>query len=393
MPRPPNLSLQPIAQPEPANERMKITDTMTLVVADSQGRELRVKDGGMLGNKSPHPQASGSDGTPVAANQATPTSANERTAKPGPEVAAVLNKVSFDDLRIGEKIGAGSQGSVRKVQSKQTGEIFALKSLTFTNDKEATREAVHHELVRIEALKHDNVVSSYEAFFREGKLYILMEYMDAGTMVSILKRREKIVGEKNFCGLPERRIALIAKHLLLGLAHLHASNVVHRDIKPANLLANTKGLAKISDFGVASSGESKMHMTTVGSTPYMSPERIKSQPYNTSCDIWSAGLTLAELALGVYPFGDIKFKIFELCQLIASGTAAVNWAAPPGGDADRFSPELKDFVAQCLLPSETRPGACELLNHAFVKKADGVDLVDQGKWFLNPTDDADAKKA
>lgn len=248
--------------------------------------------------------------------------------------------------------------------------------MSFSEDKDATREAVHHELVRIEALKHENVVSSYEAYFREGKLYILMEFMDAGTMVSVLKRREGV-------GFPEPRLALAAKHLLTGLAHLHHSNVVHRDIKPANILANSKGLAKISDFGVASSGESRMHMTSVGSTPYMSPERIKSLPYSTSCDIWSAGLTLAELAIGSYPFGDVKGKIFELCQMIANGTYTVKWDL---AGSRTFSDELKNFVALCLAPVDERPSADELLAHPFISFSAPISVEEMGRWYMKPVD-------
>lgn len=350
--RPPLPHLAPV---EKQDEGLKITDTMTLVVADAQGRELRVKQTGMR-------------------NQDNSDTKSEPGKSHGTE--AVLNKIHFEDLRIGEVVGAGSQGRVRKVQHKITGEILALKSLAMSEDKEATRAAIHHELVRVEAIKHENVVSSYEAYFRDGKVYILMEYMDAGTMVSVLKRRKMV-------GFPENRLAMAAHHLLLGLAHLHASHVVHRDIKPANILANSKGLAKISDFGVASSGESKVHMTSVGSTPYMSPERIKSQPYSTSCDIWSVGLTLAELAIGDYPLGDVKNKIFELCQMIASGHVCVKWELANGRE---FSDELKEFVGLCLAPLDARPSAVELLKHPFIGFATGLTVVDMGAWYMNPVD-------
>lgn len=350
-PKRPQLTLEEPA-PSAEAERMKITDTMTLVVADSQGRELRVKETG-LGRK------------------------DEQPHHREPALTSVLDKISFDDLRIGEIVGAGSQGRVRRVQHKVTGEILALKTLAFSSDTEATRLAIHHELVRVEALKHPNVVSSHEAYFREGKLYILMEYMDAGTMMHVLKRRENK-------GFAEPRVALIATHLLLGLQHLHDNNVCHRDIKPANLLANSQGVCKISDFGVASSDSAKMHNTSVGSTPYMSPERIKSQPYTTLSDIWSAGLTLAEIVIGQYPLGNVKGKIFELCQLIASGDVTPKWelAAPR-----TFSPELKDFIMQCLAPVEARPSASDLLHHPFLKQAAGLDLAEMGRWYMNPTDD------
>eukprot|EP01084_Bolivina_argentea_P220730 374030_1 len=91
-------------------------------------------------------------------------------------------------------------------------------------------------------------------------------------------------------GLPEEMLAFVARELLLGLEHLHNCKVVHRDIKPANVLANSKGAVKIADFGVAKTfSEQQQDMKTasaMGSTPYMSPERIQSLPYSFSCDIW-----------------------------------------------------------------------------------------------------------
>ena len=78
--------------------------------------------------------------------------------------------------------------------------------------------------------------------------------------------------------------------------------MVHRDIKPSNILINSRGEVKISDFGVSVVISQKGHaMTQIGSTAYMSPERIRGLTHDASSDIWSFGLTMAECALGVYP--------------------------------------------------------------------------------------------
>ena len=50
---------------------------------------------------------------------------------------------------------------------------------------------------------------------------------------------------------------------------------MHRDLKPANILVCSNGFVKISDFGVATNDKTKGHSTFVGTTTYMSPERIK----------------------------------------------------------------------------------------------------------------------
>eukprot|EP00331_Platyophrya_macrostoma_P007635 CAMPEP_0176430624 /NCGR_PEP_ID=MMETSP0127-20121128/14356_1 /TAXON_ID=938130 /ORGANISM="Platyophrya macrostoma, Strain WH" /LENGTH=362 /DNA_ID=CAMNT_0017812533 /DNA_START=53 /DNA_END=1141 /DNA_ORIENTATION=- len=344
--RPTGLSLDVPQQPPPAANAVTITDTLTLVVKRDGGVEMRVKESGVLG-----PQA------PASAHETSPA-ANE----------AVLNKIRFEDLRIGPELGKGSQGKVRIVQHRQTQEKFALKYLTFEGDAESQRILLQSELTQVEALKHENVVSSYEAFFRDGKVYIVLEYMDCGTMKDIMKRHPS--------GIDESKLAYIARELLKGLQYLHTSKVVHRDLKPANVLANSKGEVKISDFGVAKrfSGPEEQTLTSVGSVSYLSPERIQAQPYSFSCDVWSAGVTLAELALGQYPFR--SRNMYELCQILTS-TVRINWEESP----KVFSDELKEFIALTLTPASARPSAEDLLKHPFIKRADDVKRSEMGIWF------------
>ena len=64
----------------------------------------------------------------------------------------------------------------------------------------------------------------------------------------------------------------------------------------------------MSDFGIASKrmdGEQQMNHTVVGTTRYMSPERLKAKPYTCLSDMWSFGLLLLECATGYSPFHSI----------------------------------------------------------------------------------------
>lgn len=331
----------------PEEKAVSITDTMTLVVKGEGGIEMRVKQNG------------------IAQGPCVETPVDQ------PRSDAVLNKLKFEDLRIGSELGHGSQGKVRVVQHKITGEKYALKYLAFDGDSEDMRLALESELRQVAEVKHKNIVSSYEAFFRDGRLYIVLEYMDAGTMTDVIKRHP--------CDFSEEMLAYISRELFTGLEFIHSLKMVHRDIKPANVLANTKGEVKISDFGVAKkfSGSDLQTLSAQGSVPYMSPERIQSKPYSFDSDIWSAGLTVAECALGQYPFPGLKSRMFELCQAVANGTAKVDWNATPR----KFSPEFMDFIEQCLRPTEQRPGAAELLRHAFIKKGQSILSEVAGKWF------------
>jgi len=106
------------------------------------------------------------------------------------------------------------------------------------------------------------------------------------------------------CGpLAERVLAEISRRMLLGLDHLHTGRKIHRDIKPGNVLVNSHGEVKISDFGILARLEEQRDdcNTFVGTTIYMSPERIDSQRYSFAGDIWSFGLTIMFCALGRIP--------------------------------------------------------------------------------------------
>jgi serine/threonine protein kinase len=76
------------------------------------------------------------------------------------------------------------------------------------------------------------------------------------------------------------------------------------DIKPSNILFNSKGQVKICDFGVSGELINSIADTFVGTSTYMSPERIQGAQYTVKSDVWSLGISLIELALGRFPFAD-----------------------------------------------------------------------------------------
>jgi len=121
--------------------------------------------------------------------------------------------------------------------------------------------------------------------------------------------------------VPEYAIAAIAHQILWGLGYLHFEGVLHRDIKPANVLVSSSGRVKLADFGIVSQRNKDvndgtiMNHTVVGTTRYMSPERLRGKPYTKSSDVWSVGLVLLEIARGDSPFEDVS-SVVELVQTL-----------------------------------------------------------------------------
>lgn len=192
-----------------------------------------------------------------------------------------------------------------------------------------------------------------------GDVTILMEYMDLGSLDSLLKKNST---------LSESTLAHVSRQVLNGLHYLHSHKIIHRDIKPSNLLVNKNMEVKIADFGV-----SKIMCRTldacnsyVGTCAYMSPERFDPETYGGNYngyagDIWSLGLTLLELYLGHFPFlppGQRPDWATLMC--------AICFGEPPTLP-ENASEEFRSFVECCLQKeSSKRWTAAQLLTHPFV---------------------------
>ena len=129
------------------------------------------------------------------------------------------------------------------------------------------------------------VVSFHDAYMNRerGRVCMVMEYMDGGTLQQFVTRRE---------ALTEPALAAVAHSVLRGLAEMHAKRKIHRDIKPSNILLDRQGRVKISDFGVVRqlNETGSFAQTFTGTVTYMSPERIKDSDHSYPSDVWSLGM-------------------------------------------------------------------------------------------------------
>ncbi|KAJ3967208.1 kinase-like domain-containing protein [Lentinula raphanica] len=193
----------------------------------------------------------------------------------------------------------GNGGSVMKVQHLPSGVIMA-KKIVLIDAKPSVRKQILRELHIMHACSSPFIVSSFGAYLSEPNICICMEFMDKGSFDSIYKT----IGP-----IPIGIVRQLAKMVLGGLVYLYEQmGVLHRDIKPSNILLNSEGEVKLCDFGVSGELENSVAKTFVGTSVYMSPERIQGSDYSVKSDVWSLGITLIELAHGCFPFADSEVE-------------------------------------------------------------------------------------
>ena len=208
--------------------------------------------------------------------------------------------------------------------------------------REISEEADQLERFRREArsaarLSHPNLVGVIDAGEDDGRPYIVFEYIDGRT----LKRRIQDEGP-----LPVDEAVAYGIEIGRGLTAAHARKLVHRDVKPQNVLIDPDGRAKVTDFGIARSLESKGLTATgrvLGTTDYVSPEQAMGEDVDERSDVYSLGVVLYEMLTGDVPF-----------QAETQVGVAMKHVNEPMPDVQAKRPEVSAVVASVVDRATTK---------------------------------------
>ncbi len=217
----------------------------------------------------------------------------------------MLDKIGKYDLV--RELGRGATATVYLGNDSFAQRNVAIKVAFPESLKDPVRGKLYSHLFLNEAslvgkLSHPHIVQIFDAVVAENLCYLVMEYVDGGTL-------EDFTTPDKLLSI-ERVVEIIFK-CTRALDFAFRLGITHRDIKPANILfAGTNadsGDIKISDFGAAiiattDATPTRTQVAGIGSPAYMSPQQVKEQQLDHQTDIYSLGVVMYQLLTGQLPF-------------------------------------------------------------------------------------------
>jgi WD40 repeat protein len=214
-----------------------------------------------------------------------------------------------------DEIGRGANGVVFKAVQPGLGRTVAVKVLRAGDFAGPDEEARLLSEARVAArLHHPNIVQVFEVGTRDGRPYLVLEYVAGGSLADRLRHGP----------MPPRDAAALVATLARAVQHAHDHGVIHRDLKPGNVLLQIADVKlqietdnsevsnlqsttpKVTDFGLAKQADAAGQTrtgTVLGTPGYMAPEQATgSSAVGPAADVYGLGAILYECLTGRLPF-------------------------------------------------------------------------------------------
>ena len=202
-----------------------------------------------------------------------------------------------DRYEIKKLIGEGGMANVYLGYDTILERDVAIKVLRgdLADDEKFVRR-FRREAQSASLLNHPNIVQIYDVGEDDGNFYIVMEYIKGQNLKDLLKKRSKLTVSE---------VVDIMSQIADGLSIAHDSYIIHRDIKPQNIMVLDDGMVKITDFGIAmavNASDLTQTNSVMGSVHYLPPEQASGRGSTIKSDIYSLGIVMYEMLMGVMPF-------------------------------------------------------------------------------------------
>jgi serine/threonine protein kinase len=212
-------------------------------------------------------------------------------------------------------LGEGGKCMVWQAQDERLNETVALKFLSSEAGADPRMlQELRKEALRARRLAHKNIVQLYDIYEAPDELpFMIMEFVDGGSLHTLRAQSEN----QFLCW--DDYLKPITLQLCHALEHAHSEGSVHRDLKPANVMVDTRGRAKLTDFGISATINDVYTQVlglrdTRGTLPFMSPQQMDGGPADPTDDVYALGATLYELLSSRAPFftGDIGHQVKQV---------------------------------------------------------------------------------
>jgi len=203
---------------------------------------------------------------------------------PGYELISEIGSGGMAKVYLGMQVLLERKVAIKILHQRLSSESEEFKKRFFTEGKVLAK------------LQHENIVSIIDIGETDGMLYMVMEYVETGTLTDWLKKNELTV---------DQAIQICSK-IGLALHSVHLKHIVHRDLKPSNILLRNINQPLLTDFGIARETDQEQGLTQtghiLGTLQYMSPEQIRGMHVDHRSDIYALGLMFYRLLVGHLPF-------------------------------------------------------------------------------------------
>jgi eukaryotic-like serine/threonine-protein kinase len=274
---------------------------------------------------------------------------------------------TISHYKVIRELGAGGMGIVYEAQDVRLRRSVAMKFLPEDCARdELARGRFEREAQTASALDHPGICRIFDIGEHDGQPFIVMELLTGKTLRQTIGSRP--VELETFFSL--------AVDMVDALEAAHSIGIIHRDLKPANVFVDTRGHARILDFGLAklirdpqleqgdwhaptaeySEDAHTATGTVLGTMKYMSPEQARGEAVDARSDLFSLGVLFFEMTTGRTPFGGRTLAVTfdEILNLNPDSVSKVNIKIPPG---------VATVVTRLLQkqPSDRYQSAAELL--------------------------------
>ena len=284
----------------------------------------------------------------------------------------------IDDLTLIKCLGKGSFGEVYLSKKKGKQAYFATKKISRAQaDQPSLRKYFKNEIEILNSIRHQNIVRLEDVKQKNDYYYIVMEYINGGSLSDCLKKYQNINGR----AFPEVIVQYLMRQIIDAIKYLHNLKIIHRDLKLDNIMVSfdneidknnlnmMRAKIKIIDFGFAIHlNKNNLAFSALGSPINMDPlilkkfadkkRDINQLGYDSKADIWSLGTICYEMLIGKAVFNAETMN--ELVKKVEDGS--YNVPTTVSSELVSFLNGMLQYNGECRLSAE------ELSKHPFLIK-------------------------